>query len=162
MGMNVLLAALILVAASVAVPFMHCAVADAVLHLAAWIYCAHPAERAEQVEAWSRVLEEATPRERAAHAASFLWMAVRHLPSRRRYLRAPDDYVATVIFDDTRDQIIVDIIRPDGSPPEELVLNSRDELVALLEQQESGGRVRSNRKRRRRIKRQLPSAPDGW
>jgi hypothetical protein len=55
--------------------------AEAVMRLAAWICTPSPAQRAERVEAWRRILKDAARKERPAHATSFLWMAVRPLPS---------------------------------------------------------------------------------
>jgi hypothetical protein len=80
---------LALVVGSVVLAFLNCAVAEVVMRLAAWIFTPDPGTRAVHVEAWRRMLEDATPRERPAHAASFLWIAVCHLPARRHYRQSP-------------------------------------------------------------------------
>jgi hypothetical protein len=74
----------VVIVGGVVVAFLHCAVAEGVMRLAAWVLTPDPVERAERVEEWSRILEDAAANERPAHAATFLWQAVRHLPDRRR------------------------------------------------------------------------------
>jgi hypothetical protein len=74
---------IVLAVGGVLLALVNCAVADVVVHLAAWIYSADPKKRVEKVEEWTRVVADMKPGERPAHAASFLWLGLRRLPAGR-------------------------------------------------------------------------------
>jgi hypothetical protein len=127
----------VLVLGSVVVAFVHCAVAEAVMRLAAWIYTPNPAERGERVEAWRRVLEEATPKERPQHAASFLWMAVRHLPARRPYRPSQPSPTSTLAFEyrlsrSASGEFWLRVIRRDDGSNVVMIVDSKDEAAELV------------------------------
>jgi hypothetical protein len=157
---------LVVVLGSVILAFLHCAVAEAVMRFAAWVETPDREERAVRVEAWRRVLEDAAPRERPAHAASFLWVAVRHLPARRRFRPEPEPLSdgEHLTLEAYNGRMVLTVVREDGSADAFAFGSLEEAEAAMIEESARLGFVSSARlsaRGRRHFERELRRRPRG-
>lgn len=89
------LGVLLTVLGGVSIAFTRCAIAEAVVRLAARLYAASSAECARWREEWLRNIEDLHPAQRPAHAGSLLWVGVREATLRRLARRSDEPALRT-------------------------------------------------------------------